>query len=835
MLTAIQLRLRDSIYSAGLFFLLASVTIFGLTMHSSDVLDDSFGIFAINYVLAAVYFFVLLFNGRFKKKSRRANTFAIFLLLGLISAYSLNRELPVFMESTGWFAVVLVFISVNFLTLSFLSYMPPVVRHICSFILGISMLVFLYLAIYLVPYYLIGVIGSPALGISLHTFIPLAFVIYSIFLFRKILLRYPVLIQSFIAGVLAVIVTLGVLIIKWNGITKMINKEYRTEAIEGDPALPAWVRVSQKIPKGWLSERILKTDLVFGTPGFTSSFFKMPSPNNFNENKHDPIVMICLAFTDRVQLSEAEKINILKSIYDSRNEAEERLWSGDNLLTKYVNTNVKVWPQYRMAYTEKVLTVANEGSDRWQREQEAIYTFHLPEGGVVTSLSLWINGKEEKAVLTSKEKAMEAYRTIVGRESRDPSVIQWQEGNRVSIRVFPVLTGETRMFKVGITSPLQSEADKLQYRNIYFDGPAVSSTKEEVKFNCYGSSDVSLPSDFKYSEKGTYIKDGSYKGEWSFSCDTVPISPDAFSFNGYSYKVEEYKPARSAATFDRVYLDVNGAWSEDELKQVYALFKDKKVYVYNGEMQKLNGQNVDGLFASLLERRFSLLPLYLIKDPETALVITKHKGTAPNLEDLTGCEYIERTKAAPASSIRLFNLGEELSPVFKSLKELRWFQYEQGSINDLKKISGEGVFAANDENDNKVIIHSAGIALIKGPGLSDSAATTAPDHLMRLFAYNHLMKKMGRTGLDIPEVREALVKEAQEAYIVSPVSSLVVLESAKDYERFDIKDAEKSLRNATLRSTGAVPEPHEWALILVALITLLYVKYPFLFKRLKAH
>jgi hypothetical protein len=51
--------------------------------------------------------------------------------------------------------------------------------------------------------------------------------------------------------------------------------------------------------------------------------------------------------------------------------------------------------------------------------------------------------------------------------------------------------------------------------------------------------------------------------------------------------------------------------------------------------------------------------------------------------------------------------------------------------------------------------------------------------------------------------------------VVSPVSSLIVLETKEDYERFGIKDKDNSLYNATKNSSGAVPEPHEWALIIV--------------------
>ncbi|MCF0073525.1 hypothetical protein LZD49_23805 [Dyadobacter sp. CY261] len=58
-----------------------------------------------------------------------------------------------------------------------------------------------------------------------------------------------------------------------------------------------------------------------------------------------------------------------------------------------------------------------------------------------------------------------------------------------------------------------------------------------------------------------------------------------------------------------------------------------------------------------------------------------------------------------------------------------------------------------------------------------------------------------------------LVGEAEAAHIVTPVSSMVVLESQRDYDRFDIRKSKNSLDNATLKRFGAVPEPHEWILI----------------------
>ena len=76
---------------------------------------------------------------------------------------------------------------------------------------------------------------------------------------------------------------------------------------------------------------------------------------------------------------------MLESQYDSRHQAEERLWQGESLTTTYVNTQVRIWPQYALSFTEKTMVVFNDGKGSGRFSQgEAIYTFHLPEGGVVS-------------------------------------------------------------------------------------------------------------------------------------------------------------------------------------------------------------------------------------------------------------------------------------------------------------------------------------------------------------------------------------------------------------------------------------------------------------------
>ena len=67
--------------------------------------------------------------------------------------------------------------------------------------------------------------------------------------------------------------------------------------------------------------------------------------------------------------------------------------------------------------------------------------------------------------------------------------------------------------------------------------------------------------------------------------------------------------------------------------------------------------------------------------------------------------------------------------------------------------------------------------------------------------------------------------EARFYSVANAISSLIVLETIKDYERFDIQENKNSLKNASTNSSGSVPEPHEWALILLLASSLLYFKF----------
>jgi XrtN system VIT domain protein len=297
-----------------------------------------------------------------------------------------------------------------------------------------------------------------------------------------------------------------------------------------------------------------------------------------------------------------------------------------------------------MTYAEHYLNIRNNSvnNNSWRGDsEEAIYTFQLPEGSVVTSLSLWVNGKEEKGILTSKQKATEAYTTIVGREMRDPSVVHWQEGNTVSVRVFPCTSQEERKFKIGITSPLAVINDKVVYKNVTFRGPNASSASQTTRIRFIGkSTNVDVPNHFKKNIKGEFISEGEYDADLSITMDMAPVKENQFSFDGFKYSLSEASSSATKVDFNEIYLDINNAWTTKEIESVRSVLENYKVYAYiENDFVPVSTENWKEVTDALRQINFSLFPFHHIKHVENAIVVTKGKELSPYVRDVKNSAF----------------------------------------------------------------------------------------------------------------------------------------------------------------------------------------------------
>ncbi len=824
---------KQPIFVTGILLLLFSGFLFVVPQIFPSVQTDvTMGFFMFHYAITVMYFFAVLLAGRFKRGRNGLPLVIINLLLFFISAFSLNREMNLFHDSVEWLQILLIVSCINLLVMSLQMKVPNLLLWVQTFLLSISICLFTYYAIYLVPVYPFGLMGTIAIGIGLHAFVPLLLTIYAIKILRMQTRQEPVLNITF--AIATTLVILGTSIFAWQWHVKMqkIEYVYNRATVPDQIGWPAWVEVMQEIPLTSFTEKIIKSDLVYTVADQENDFFNMPTLSWDEAKKHDPLVVVASLFSSDLSIPKDDRIQMLQARNDNTYATEQRLWSGNNLETVHLNTEVKIWPAMHLAYTEKTITVANRSSEkRWRgSQQEAIYIFQLPEGGVVSSLSLWIDGREVKSVLTTKGKAQKAYNTIVGVEVRDPSVVHWQEGNRVSVRVFPVMGNDARIFKMGITAPLPEVDGQIRYEQIQFQGPDARNATERMRIHLVESAGIKpMTVALKKQDDAQYVYDGKYRQDLMLSIPSQTITPQHFVTEGTTFELSDYKPSATPQSFSTLYADINAGWNKREWAALLANTGNRILKVYEEDWITVTPENGDDVFERLQKRPMTLFPFYAIKKEENALVISKSAGNTPSVSQIKNSSGFDALSAAASVGHQYFvyNLGQQPSLYISSLREMRLFHYAQGDMGKLVSYLSNNTFETDAENSNLVVYHDAGLQISRS---EIPEVSTAPDHLLRLFAYSHIMQQGGLHMLANDSTAIALQEGnlgelAAYAHIVTPVSSMIVLESQKDYDRFDIDTNKKGLQNATMQNNGSVPEPHEWALIIIGCLLLIYYRF----------
>jgi hypothetical protein len=115
-------------------------------------------------------------------------------------------------------------------------------------------------------------------------------------------------------------------------------------------------------------------------------------------------------------------------------------------------------PDAAYAYSEWTLEFKNTAASAHEARAQVL----LPPGGVVSRLTLWVNGEEREAAFGGRSQVKEAYKSVAIRQRRDPVLVSTCGPDRVLVQCFPVPpNGGTIKVRMGITSPLLL-AEKLE-------------------------------------------------------------------------------------------------------------------------------------------------------------------------------------------------------------------------------------------------------------------------------------------------------------------------------------------------------------------------------------
>ena len=113
-------------------------------------------------------------------------------------------------------------------------------------------------------------------------------------------------------------------------------------------------------------------------------------------------------------------------------------------------------------YSEWTLEFRND--HEWL-EREARAVLQLPPGGVVSRVTLWVNGEEREAAFAGRSQARQAYREVAIVKRRDPILVTTAGPDRVLMQCFPVPRhGGLMRVRLGITAPLEAlAADRVAF------------------------------------------------------------------------------------------------------------------------------------------------------------------------------------------------------------------------------------------------------------------------------------------------------------------------------------------------------------------------------------
>lgn len=141
------------------------------------------------------------------------------------------------------------------------------------------------------------------------------------------------------------------------------------------------------------------------------------------------------------------KINTIEKIFFGSTSFELRPENIQNSNVEITNISTKsTFDKSQNAWLSWVDLEVTNKSDNTMFSEYAT-TIELPEGSWISDYYLFVGNKKEFGILAEKKSAMWVFSNIRN-ENRDPGILYYLTGNKVSFRVFPFAKGETR--KTGI-------------------------------------------------------------------------------------------------------------------------------------------------------------------------------------------------------------------------------------------------------------------------------------------------------------------------------------------------------------------------------------------------
>jgi vault protein inter-alpha-trypsin-like protein len=475
-----------------------------------------------------------------------------------------------------------------------------------------------------------------------------------------------------------------------------------------------------------------------------------------------------------------------------------------------------------VAYLEWTIEFKNSAA----MDREARLQLALPPGGVVSRATLWVDGEEREAAYGGRGEVRAAYQQVAVVQRRDPLLVTTKGADRVLAQAFPVpRNGGTIKFKIGISAPLeitQSDQARLTLpalldRNFSIGADTSHSIwieSRQALSDASGLNSTRLDSRL-YRISGT-LDDRTLSG--SRQAITVDRSPNVASRQArlgdaetIVQQIARGEPtrtlmlvidgsARLSGTATKIVAALHaipagtkvgaiiageptarmplGPWSDAQSAAISKLIRSAS---FSGGQDNAPAL-ADALLALEAESQATLL---WIHGPQPV----SFAGSGARLEQATA-----RLSRLP--KVVLYSVEPGPNEV---LPDAPW-AWGARSLPQTGAIDADlAGFFARATGDNQVTRRQ------QGPMTAD--VITGSDHIARLWANERVLELM-RTGGN----RADAVTLASQYHLVTPVSGAVVLENKQQYDAARLTPVSQS----STPTVPTVPEPHEWALIIIA-------------------
>jgi TonB family protein len=133
--------------------------------------------------------------------------------------------------------------------------------------------------------------------------------------------------------------------------------------------------------------------------------------------------------------------------------------AGDQRELKLQRFSVDVTPRPGTVLSHLGMEVSSPGDG----QAEAIIRLPVPHGAAVTDAVLWVNDKPMRGAFVERQRASAVYSSIVTRR-RDPALVTWDGPGWIAVSIFPLERNQPRRFELEWVEPAAVADGRIQYR-----------------------------------------------------------------------------------------------------------------------------------------------------------------------------------------------------------------------------------------------------------------------------------------------------------------------------------------------------------------------------------